>query len=132
MKWIKKPKPVNSPANMNTNHHLASTKYAIVDVRYDTPSQNKIVPQNFFLVSSPLAVATAAKQGIVVILNMINAINTGQPVKPEPVIPVALAVAIADEVPPSSSEIVYTSKYVLICSSLLPPSTFSIVLVDTA
>ena len=64
---------------------------------------------NFFFPSSPLAVATAAKHGIVVILNTINAINIDQPLKLLPWIPVALAVATAEDTPSSSKAKIYKS-----------------------
>ena len=98
---------------MNVNHHLANTKYTIDDTIYDVQIQNNNVVLNFFLPSSPLAVATAAKHGIVVILNSINEINTGQPTNPLPLIPVALAVATDDALPESSIPSWYNAKYEL-------------------
>ena len=59
--------------------------------------QNKIVDLNLFFGSSDFAVATAAKQGIVSILNAMNAI------KPGTLIPVALIISITESIPPNAS-----------------------------
>ena len=96
---------------MNNNHHIDNTKYVIEPAMNDTASQNNTVYKNFFLPSSPLAVATAAKHGIVVILNTINAINIEYPMKPFPVIPEAVAAAIVAETPSSSRANLYKLIY---------------------
>ena len=52
----------------------------MVAVKYDVTIQNKIVAPSFLLGSSALAVATAAKHGIVVILKAMKEIKPGKPI----------------------------------------------------
>ena len=69
------------------------------------PIQNsKVFLNDFFEGSSAFAVATAAKQGIVSILNAMNAISPGTPM------PVALIISVTAIKPPSAS------------TSIIPPT----------
>ena len=71
-------KPAQATIQMNIVHHQEPTVYTIADTTYEATSQNTNVQWYVDLLpSSAFAVATAAKQGIVVILNAMNAINPG-------------------------------------------------------